>query len=146
VAEVAAWEQAKAEYSARTGYKRKGAPIKPRPIPPKERQRINLTDPDSKPVKTARGFVQGYTAQAVTTEEQIVVAADVITGGNERHRLAPMAEEAEAELQRAGLEEKPGVALADAGYWNGDQIEALEAKGMKVLVPPDANTRKARAS
>src|SRR5215218_3164110 len=35
----------------------KGAPPKPRPIPPKERQRINLTDPDSRPVKTRRGFI-----------------------------------------------------------------------------------------
>src|SRR5215207_848766 len=143
LAEMAAWERAKAEYTARTGYKRKGMPPKPRPIPPKERHRINLTDPDSRPVKTARGFIQGYTAQAVTTEDQIVVAAEVITGGNERHRLGPMAETAEAELERAGIEEKPRVALADAGYWNGDQIEALEANGIEVLVPPDADSRRA---
>lgn len=143
LAEMAAWAQAKAEYTKRTGYKQKGAPTKPRPLPPKEKARINLTDPDSRPVKTARGFIQGYTAQAVTTEDQIVVAADVITGGNERHRLAPMAEAAEAELERAGIEGKPEVALADAGYWNGDQIAALEAKGIEVLVPPDADTRRA---
>ena len=143
LAEMAAWEQAKAEYTARTGYRQKGAPTKPRPLPPKEKARINLTDPDSRPVKSAHGFVQGYTAQAVTTEDQIVVAAEVISGGNERHRLAPMADAAEEELGKAGIEEKPGVVLADAGYWNGDQIESLEAKGMNVLVPPDADTRKA---
>ena len=143
VAEMAAWERAVAEHTARTGYKRKGTPPKPRPIPSKERQRINLTDPDSRPVKTARGFIQGYTAQAVTTADQIVVAADVIAGGNERGRLHPMTEAAEAELERAGIEEKPEVAVADAGYWNGDQIEALEAKGIELLVPPDADTRRA---
>ena len=143
VAEMAAWERAVAEHTARTGLKRKGTPPKPRPIPAKETQRINLTDPDSRPVKTARGFVQGYTAQAVTTADQIVVAAEVITGGNERGRLKPMTEAAEAELERAGVEEGPEVALADAGYWNGDQIEALERKGIEVLVPPDADTRKA---
>jgi transposase len=141
VAEMAAWERAKAEYTARTGFKQKGAPTKPRPIPPKERARINLTDPDSRPVKTGRGFIQGYTAQAVTTEEQVIVAADVISGGNERGRLRPMAEAAEAELKRAGVEERPSAALADAGYWNGKQIKALEAKGIEVLVPPDADTR-----
>jgi transposase len=142
-AEMAAWKRSKAEYTARTGYKQKGAPPKPRPIPPKEKARVNLTDPDSRPVKTPRGFIQGYTAQAVTTEEQVILAADVITGGNERGRLRPMAEAAEAELKRAGIEERPGAALADAGYWNGDQIAALEAKGVEVLVPPDADTRKA---
>jgi hypothetical protein len=143
VEEMAAWEREAAEHTARTGLKRKGRPTKPRPIPPKAKARINTTDPDSRPVKTARGFIQGFTAQAVTTEEQVIVAADVITGGNERHRLAPMAEATEAELQKAGMEERPSAALADAGYWNGDQIEALEAKGMKVLVPPDADTRRA---
>jgi transposase len=142
-AEMAAWERAAAEHTARTGLKRKGRPTKPRPIAPVERQRINVTDPDSRPVKTPRGFIQGYTAQAVATEDQIVVAAEVITGGNERGRLRPMTEAAEAELQSAGVEGKPGVALADAGYWNGDQIAALEAKGIEVLVPPDADTRKA---
>ena len=118
---MAAWERARAEHTARTGLKRKGAPPKPRPIPPKERQRINLTDPDSRPVKTARGFIQGYTAQAVTTEEQVIVAADVITGGNERGQLGPMAKAAERELENAGVEGKPEVALADAGYWNAAQ-------------------------
>lgn len=143
VAEMAAWKQAKAEYTARTGFKSKGAPTKPRPIAPKEKARINLTDPDSRPVKSARGFIHGYTAQAVSTEGQVVVAADVITGGNERGRLGPMAEAAEHELAKAGVEERPSAALADAGYWNGSQIAALEAKGMEVLVPPDADTRRA---
>src|SRR6266545_1815574 len=143
VAEMAAWERAAAEHTARTGLKRKGRPTKPRPIPPKERSRINTTDSDSRPVKSARGFIQGYTAQAVAAEGQVILAAEVITGGNERHRLAPMAEAAERELGAAGIEQQPEVALADAGYWNGEQIAALEAKGVTVLVPPDADTRRA---
>ena len=142
-AEMAAWKQAKAEYTARTGLKSKGAPPKPRPIAPKEAARINTTDPDSRPVKTARGFIQGYTAQAVAGDGQVIVAAEVITGGNERHRLAPMAEAAKRELAAAGIKQRPEVALADAGYWNGEQIAALQAKGMTVLVPPDADTRRA---
>jgi hypothetical protein len=35
---------------------------------------MNLTDTDSRPVKTPRGFIQGYNAQAVATTDQIVVA------------------------------------------------------------------------
>lgn len=73
----------------------------------------------------------------------MIVAAEVITGGNERHRLGPMAEAAETELAQAGINELPGTALADAGYWNSPQIEELEARGIRVLVPPDADTRKA---
>ena len=142
-AEMAAWEVAMAEHTARTGYVQKNNPPKPRPIPPKQGRRINVTDPDSRPVKTRHGFIQGYTAQAVSTEDQVIVAAEVITGANERNRLEPMAKAAERELAKAGVSEKPNLALADAGYYNGAQIDALEASGTQVLCPPDADSRKA---
>jgi len=140
--EMAAWKQAKADFIERTG-KRQGWPTKPRPIPAEPERRINTTDTDSRPVKTATGFIQGYTAQAAATEGQVIVAAELITGGNERHRLGPMAEAAEAELEQAGITTQPETVLADAGYWNSPQIEVLEAKGIRALVPPDADTRKA---
>ncbi len=141
-AEVAAWKVAMAEHTARTGYVKKGNPKKPRPLAPREGRRANLTDPDSKPVKTATGFIQGYTAQAAATEDQVIVAAELITGANERNSLAPLARAAEDELAKAGVDEKPELALADAGYYNGAQIEALEAEGKQVLCPPDADRRK----
>jgi transposase len=141
--EMAAWARAKAEYTERTGFKERGGPKKPRPIRPLEESKANVTDPDSRPVKTASGFIQGYTAQAVATEGQVIVAAELITGGNERHRLEPMARAAEAELKRAGVTSKTKTVLADAGYWNSPQIAALEAEGTRVLCPPDADTRKA---
>jgi hypothetical protein len=40
---------------------------------------VNLTDPDSRNVKCPRGYVQGYNVQAVVTEQQIVIAAEVNT-------------------------------------------------------------------
>jgi transposase len=141
-AEMAAWEVAMAEHTRKTGYVQKGNPKKPRPLPPKEGRRVNVTDPDSRPVKTARGFIQGYTAQAAATEDQVIVAAELITGANERASLEPMARAAEAELARAGIAAKPSLALADAGYFNGPQIDRLEDEGMRVLCPPDADRRK----
>jgi hypothetical protein len=59
--------------------RRLGAHSPPKPYTPPERPqgKINLTDPDSRNVKTPRGWVQGYNAQAVTTEDQIVIAAEV---------------------------------------------------------------------
>jgi transposase len=141
--EMEAWKVAKAEYTARTGRTKIGAPPKPRPIPAAPTGRINITDPDSRPVKTARGFLQGYTAQAVATEGQIVVAADVITGGNERHRLEPMVTAAREELQAAGITDAPEVVLADAGFWNSPHIEALGDEGIRALVKPDADSRTA---
>ena len=65
----------------------KPPPFRPVP-PPAPAGKINVTDPDSQLVKSLHGWVQGYTAQAAATPEQIIVAADVISGGNERNRLS----------------------------------------------------------
>src|SRR3954454_10640169 len=51
-------------------------PYTPPSTPP---GRINTTDPDSRVVKGLRGFIQGYNAQAVTNEHQIILAAEVVT-------------------------------------------------------------------
>jgi hypothetical protein len=72
-----------------------------------------------------------------------VIAADVICGGNERHRLAPMITQATDELAAAGVTDQPEIALADAGYWNSPQIDQLADRGIRSLVRPDADTRKA---
>ena len=52
-------------------------PPKPYQPPAAPEGKINLSDLDSRNVKTPRGWVQGYNAQAVTTADQIVIAAEV---------------------------------------------------------------------
>ncbi len=103
--------------------------------------RVNLTDRDSRPVKTPRGFIQGYNAHAVATEDQIVIAAEVTQSSRDQELLEPMIGAARAQLAGAGVEQAPAVALADAGYWSAGQIEALMASGLTVLVPPDGHNR-----
>src|SRR3954468_16731863 len=53
--------------------------IKPYPLPERPAGRINLTDPDARNLKSPRGWVLGYNAQAVVTDAQIIVAAEVDT-------------------------------------------------------------------
>jgi transposase len=103
---------------------------------------INTTDPDSRVVPTRRGFMQGYTAQAVSTEAQIVVCAEVICGGNERSTLQGLIRGSERELATAGVSDPVTAALADAGFWNTEQIQALTASGIRTLVTPDNRRRK----
>ena len=55
--------------------------------------------------------------------------------------LEPMVEATEAELKRAGLTERPQVALADAGYWHQKQMESVINRGIQVLIPPDSKQR-----
>jgi transposase len=117
------------------------SPPKPYQPPAAPEGKVNLTDPDSRNVKTPRGWVQGYNAQAVTTEDQIVVAAEVKIASGDFGHLEPMVAAARAELAGAGIDETPEVVLADAGYWHQVQIERLAGEGMTVLVPPDASKR-----
>jgi transposase len=123
--------------------RRLGAHSPPKPYEPPERPegKINVTDPDSRNVKTPRGWVQGYNAQAVTTEDQIVIAAEVHVSSADFGQLGPMVAAARDELARAGVEQSPEVVLADAGYWHHVQMEHLSAEGVTPLVPPDANKR-----
>jgi transposase len=104
--------------------------------------KINVTDPDSRNVKTSRGWVQGYNAQAAVTAEQIVIAAEVTVDSPDFGHLEPMVNAAERELTAIGIDELPEAVLADAGYWHHVQMERIVDRGVTVLIPPDAGKRK----
>src|SRR3954451_14869188 len=116
--------------------------IKPHPLSPGPAGKLNVSDPDSRNLKTTRGWVQGYNAQAVVGEGQIVLAAEISTESLATANLHPMVETAIGESEAVGVTETPGVVLADAGYWKNDAIEALCGEGIPTLVAPDADRRK----
>jgi hypothetical protein len=118
--------------------RRFGGPPKPYEPPAQPEGKINLTDPDSKNMKAYRGYLQGYNAQTVTTERQIIVAAEIAPDGLDFAQLDPMVSAAERELVEAGVTERPGVVLADAGYWSNDHIDSLRERGITPIVAPDA--------
>jgi transposase len=139
----AAYEHYRATGRMRNG-RRLGAHSPPRPYTPPATPegRINLSDPDSRVVKGLRGFIQGYNAQAVTNEHQVVLAAEVMNAAPDFGHLEPMLDAAQRELRAAGVSETPGVLLADAGYWHQRQMERIVDQGITVLIPPDASKRK----
>ena len=95
-------------------------------------------------MKQGRAFIPAYNVQAVATEQQIVVAAEVTTEGVDFQQLNPMITAAEQELQRAGVKQQPGVVLADAGYWSNGHIDSLRERGMIPIVAPDTSRDKPR--
>ena len=122
--------------------RRFGKPPTPYTPPAVPAGKINITDPDSRNVKTPRGYVQGYNAQAVCNERQIFVAAELNADSPDFGHLEPMVSAAERELTAAGVTETPQGVLADAGYWHHDQMDHLAGRGITVLVPPDAGKRR----
>jgi hypothetical protein len=122
--------------------RRLGRPAQPYEPPETPAGKINTTDPDSRNVKTPRSYTQGYNAQAVVNEFQIVVAAEVTASSPDFGHLQPMVEATKRELQAIGVTETPGVAVADSGYWNEEQMDNVVAnEHVQVLIPPDAGKR-----
>jgi transposase len=89
--------------------------------------RVNVTDPDSGLLKrSGGGWVQGYNAQAAAVVGGIVVAADVTASGADSEVLEVMARTIQ-EAVTAATGERAGVIVADAGYWNSETIESIDA-------------------
>ena len=83
--------------------RRFGAPPKPFEPPATPAGKMNPTDPDSRNVKTPRGYMQGYNAQAAVNERQIVIAAEINTDSPGFGHLEPMVDAARQELAAASI-------------------------------------------
>ena len=119
-----------------------GGPTKPYTPPDIPAGEINLTDPDSRRMKGNRRYIQGYNAQAVVNERQIVLAAEITTNPADWSQLRPMLETAMDELRQVGVTDKPAIVVADAQYWNEQHIDHVVAEhGCQVLIPPDSGKR-----
>jgi transposase len=121
--------------------RRLSRPPKPYEPPETPAGKINTTDLDSRNVKTPRSYTQGYNTQAAVNEHQIVLAAEVSASSPDFGHLQPMVEATKKELEAIGVTETPGVAVADSGYWNEEQIDNVVGDGTQVLIPPDAGKR-----
>jgi hypothetical protein len=64
--------------------------------------KVNVTDPDARNVKMPRGYLQGYNAQAVCNEQQIVIAAEITGDSPDFGHLQPMITATQRELHAAG--------------------------------------------
>jgi hypothetical protein len=141
------YEQRVAELAAaaRARGKQPKARIKPRrrDEAPNPKRVANTTDPDSRLVHTRKGSVQGYNAQAVTTMEQVIVAAEPTQDANDLQQLQPMLDVAAATLAAAGIPERPGTLLADAGYWTIANLTEIEG-APELLIPPARHGRQGK--
>lgn len=84
----------------------------------------NTTDPDSRTMKTANGWVQGYNAQAAVNDHHVVLAADITQDHNDVGQCRPMIKLLIAGLLAAGITTEVGMLLFDAGYWSEDNATA----------------------
>jgi transposase len=90
-------------------------------------------EPEAGLMRTSRGLIPAYNVQAaVDAEHALIVAQQVTIQAGDNCSLQPMAEAAQAAV--GGPAQSLNV-VADAGYSNGEQAEACEAKGILPHVP-----------
>ena len=87
--------------------------------------------------------MQGYNAQAVTTENQLVVAAELTCQANDIHQLKPMLQATAATLAAAEINERPEAALADSGYWSIDNLTTIP-NAPELYIPPAKHGRQGK--
>lgn len=110
------------EEEASTGKKKRGRkPKLPEEVVDKE-CKANTTDPESRIMKTRTGYIQGYNAQAVVSEDQLIIAAEITQDENDIQQLRPMIEKAFENTESIEAFEKIESLLGDTGYWNEEQI------------------------
>jgi transposase len=104
-----------------------------------ERKRANTTDPDAPLMKRkGGGYEPSYNPQlTVDVDSQVVLAADVCTDQTDYRQLAPQLDQAAANVGG-----KPARASADTGYASGDNLAAVEQRGIEGYIPPREETRK----
>jgi len=96
-------------------------------------QQVSLTDPDCRSMATSgrgSGMVAYNVQSAVDTENHLIVAHEVTNEGSDRSQLANIAEQAKAALHADELE-----AVADRGYFKGEEILECEQADITVTLP-----------
>ena len=89
------------------------------------------TEPEARAMHSLHGS-PGYNLQtAVEAQSHLIVHHEVTIDGNDQRQLQPMAQAASQVLDR------PCTVVADAGYANGEQLDALAKQGIACYVAPN---------
>jgi transposase len=132
---VKAWEEKKAAGEKQLGPKPSETPHTKR-MARAEGYRANVTDPDSRLLKTRRGWVQGYNGQAmVDCTSQVIVAQDLTNKADDSVHLGLLLQRCQ---EQAGC--LPKTCLADAGYWSEANAQ-LGGNGMELLIAVERESR-----
>ena len=130
-------DEERASRCAETGQKPRGRKRKAKNPENQPVDKVNTTDPESEIMKTSRGYLQGYNAQAVVDKKQIILAASVTTEQNDLQQLRPMLDEALHNLGKLGYaKDEVTTFLADAGYYSEDNMTPREGQALEILAPP----------
>jgi transposase len=97
---------------------------------PAQKAQYNFTDPESRILKGADGFVQGYNTQiAVEPAFQLIVGQQVTQAANDKQQLVPLLEKIQ---EQSG--QKPQGVLTDSGYCSEQNLKYLNKRKIEGFV------------
>jgi hypothetical protein len=105
-------------------------------------KQLSMTDPDARSMATSgrgSGMVAYNVQVAVDAKHHLIVTHEVTNQGHDRAVLASMAQAARKAMGKRKLQ-----AIADRGYYSGEQIKACEDTSIAAILPKP-NTSGARA-
>ena len=118
----------------------------PGPIPevPDAKAQTNFTDPELKIMpQPNKGWEYSGNAQVVVDDAcQIIMACEVVLETNDKRQAVPMAQQALANLEAAGIarprdaagEVQPILSLQDSGYFSAAAVAGLEALDLEPYI------------
>ena len=96
-----------------------------------EREKINLTDPDCAIMHSIQGSHASYNVQSVVDEKNgLIVHAEVVSETSDLNQFARQIDQANEVLDKSCE-----VACADAGYADTEELQKIDGKQIKVIVP-----------
>jgi transposase len=96
-----------------------------------EQEKVNLTDPDAKFMKTSEGSIRPcYNSQVAVDKNQIILSADVSDNAKDSPNFEPLIEQ----VQRT-VEGDMGRVVADGGYYSAGNLKYATEAGLDIYIP-----------
>jgi len=115
----------RAAHEKQTGNKPKGRTPKAPQQGPSKKDQYNFTDPESRIMKTSKGFDQCYNGQAAVNDEMLIVGALANAHCNDKEELIPTLDKIDESLG-----DVENVA-ADTGYYSQSNIEQTKSRNIE---------------
>jgi transposase len=100
------------------------------PLPKRGRKQVSETDPDSRFLRSRKGWVLGYTAEMAVSDDHFIVATRVTQNATDNASLVPLVDEVEKQCRQ-----RPAKVTADSGFFSGAALHECCRRGIDLYVP-----------
>ena len=95
-----------------------------------DKGQLSKTDPDARLLSKGDQTIAGYNVQSVVDDKHMLIVASEVVNRSDAGHLHAMAKAAKEVLEVESLQ-----VLADAGYYNSEDLKACEDDGIEAYVP-----------